>query len=44
MMDTDRNLYAWFVRGAEHAAMCRTSVESARKADSGAQCVVVTDE
>lgn len=36
--------YAWFVRGAKHAAMCRTSVESVKKADPGAQCVVVTDE
>lgn len=36
--------YAWFVRGAEHAAMCRTSVESVKKADPGARCYVVTDE
>ncbi len=36
--------YAWFVRGAAHAAMCRTSIESVKKADPGAQCIVVTDE
>src|SRR6185369_8678314 len=38
------NAYAWFVRGAEHAAMCRTSVESVKKADPGGTCIVVTDE
>lgn len=38
------NSYAWFVRGATHAAMCRTSVESVKKADPKARCIVVTDE
>lgn len=36
--------YIWFVRGAKHAAMCRTSVESVKKADSTARCFVWTDE
>lgn len=36
--------YVWFVRGAEHAAMCRTSIESVRKADRGCNCVVITDD
>jgi hypothetical protein len=36
--------YVWFVRGATHAAMCRTSVESVKKVDPGARCVVVTDD
>lgn len=36
--------YAWFVRGIEHAQMCRTSVESVQKNDAGAKCIVVTDE
>jgi hypothetical protein len=40
----NNHAYAWFVRGAAHAAMCRTSVESVKKADSGARCYVVTDE
>src|SRR6185295_2217377 len=38
------NVYAWFVRGAQHAAMCRTSVEAVKKADPTGRCVVVTDE
>lgn len=36
--------YSWFVRGAHHAAMCRTSVEAVKKADPRAHCIVVTDE
>jgi hypothetical protein len=36
--------YVWFVRGAEHAAMCRTSIESIKKADATARCIVMTDE
>lgn len=40
----DRRTYAWFVRGAAHAAMCRTSIESVKKADAAARCIVVTDE
>jgi hypothetical protein len=38
------NAYAWYVRGAHHAAMCRTSVESVLKADHNAHCMVITDE
>jgi hypothetical protein len=38
------NTYAWFVRGKQHAAMCRTSIASVRKADPEARCLVVTDE
>lgn len=37
-------IYSYFVRGARHAAMCRTSIESVRKADPGARVVVMTDE
>jgi hypothetical protein len=37
-------MYAYFVRGAKHAAMCRTSIKSVRKADPGAQFIVMTDE
>jgi hypothetical protein len=37
-------MYAYFVRGAKHAAMCRTSIESVRKADPDARIVVMTDE
>lgn len=40
----NNSAYAWFVRGESHAAMCRTSVESVKKADPGARCYVVTDE
>src|SRR5688572_10521790 len=37
--------YVWFVRGATHAAMCRTSIEAARRvAGSGDKFLVVTDE
>jgi hypothetical protein len=36
--------YFWFVRGAEHAAMCRQSIASVRKVDTWARCFVVTDE
>lgn len=36
--------YAWFVRGAAHAAMCASSIESVLKADPKAHLVVVTDE
>lgn len=36
--------FSWFVRGAHHAAMCRTSVEAVKKADPLAHCIVVTDE
>src|SRR5688572_7050335 len=35
---------AWFVRGTEHAAMCRTSIEAVKKADKFAKCIVVTDD
>lgn len=38
------NYYAWFVRGDEHAAMCATSIESVRKADPDARCIVVSDD
>lgn len=38
------NVYAWFVRGEEHAAMCNTSIAAVRKADPEARCIVVTDE
>jgi len=38
------NYYAWFVRGKEHAAMCRTSVEAVKRADPHSRCLVVTDE
>ncbi len=36
--------YAFFVRGAEHAAMCRTSIEAVKKADKFSKCIVVTDD
>jgi hypothetical protein len=36
--------YVWFVRGAKHAAMCRTSIESVRLIDKKARCFVMTDE
>ncbi len=36
--------YIWFVRGQTHAAMCRTSIESVRKIDQEAECIVVTDD
>jgi hypothetical protein len=38
------NIYAYFVRGARHAALCCTSIESVRKADSRANFIVATDE
>ena len=37
-------MYSYFVRGARHAAMCRTSIESVKKADPKAHFVVMTDE
>jgi hypothetical protein len=40
----NNSAYAWFVRGAHHAAMCRTSIESVKRADPNAHCIVVTDE
>lgn len=36
--------YVYFVRGAQHAALARTSIESVRKADPAAQVLVMTDE
>lgn len=36
--------YVWFVRGATHAAMCSTSIESVRRVDPQARCFVMTDE
>lgn len=36
--------YAYFVRGAKHAAMCRTSIESVKKADPSSRFLVMTDE
>jgi hypothetical protein len=36
--------YVWFVRGDEHAAMCRTSVESVRKVDARADIRIMTDD
>jgi hypothetical protein len=36
--------YCWFVRGAKHAAMCRTSMASVRRTEPDAQLIVVTDE
>lgn len=36
--------YAYFVRGAKHAAMCRTSIESVRKAADRPNIIVATDE
>jgi hypothetical protein len=36
--------YAWFVRGAEHAKLCRQSINSVRKIDPKAGCFVITDE
>lgn len=36
--------YVWFVRGAQHAAMCRTSMEAAYKADKWGRRVVVSDD
>jgi hypothetical protein len=38
------NTYAYFVRGAKHAALCRTSMESVKKADPKALFVVATDD
>lgn len=38
------NIYSWFVRGEEHAAMCRTSIASVRKVDPESRCIVVSDE
>jgi hypothetical protein len=37
-------MYAYFVRGAKHAAMCRTSIESVKKADPDSRFIVMTDE
>lgn len=36
--------YVWFVRGDEHAAMCKTSIESVRKVDPASEIVVMTDD
>lgn len=36
--------YVWFVRGARHAALCQTSIESVRKVDKEARCIVMTDD
>lgn len=36
--------YVWFVRGAAHAALCKTSIESVLRADPGCARIVVTDE
>lgn len=36
--------YVWFVRGAEHAAMCRTSIESVLNMDSSADCIVYVED
>lgn len=38
------NTYSYFVRGAKHAAMCRTSLASVQKADPEARFIVMTDE
>lgn len=37
-------MYAYFVRGAKHAAMCHTSIQSVKKADTDARFIVMTDE
>lgn len=36
--------YVYFVRGARHAALCNTSIESVRKVDKDARCIVMTDD
>ena len=36
--------YVYFVRGAQHAALCRTSIESVRRVDPQAVIWVMTDE
>jgi hypothetical protein len=36
--------YVWFVRGERHANLCRTSIESVRRADPTARCFVMTDD
>lgn len=36
--------YSYFVRGAKHAAMCRTSIESVKRFESDARFIVMTDE
>lgn len=36
--------YSYFVRGAQHAAMARTSMLSAKRADPSAYIIAVTDE
>lgn len=38
------NAYSYFVRGATHAAMCRTSIESVKRFESDARFIVMTDE
>jgi hypothetical protein len=38
------NAYAYFVRGPKHAAMCRTSIESVKRADPNSAFFVMTDE
>lgn len=36
--------YVWFVRGAEHAAMCKTSTEAVLRADGSANILIMTDD
>ena len=36
--------YAWFVRGAKHAALAQTSMAAVRRADPQARLIVATDE
>ena len=36
--------YVYFVRGAKHAAMCQTSIDSVRKVDKRARVIVMTDD
>jgi hypothetical protein len=36
--------YSWYVRGAHHANLARTSIESVKKADRFSKCIVVTDD
>lgn len=43
-MNTQRTTYCYFIRGAKHAAMAKTSIESVRKADALANIMVMTDE
>jgi len=43
-LNTQRTHYCYFIRGAKHAAMARTSIESVQKADALANVMVITDE